>query len=67
MLETYPYGIRKDLICKKEETECKNITKQRKNSLTLMMLQKKNIKLDNADWPQIPDHPYRILITGGSG
>ena len=27
---------------------------------------KENIKLDNADWPQIPDHPYRILITGGS-
>ena len=19
------------------------------------------------DWPYIPDHPYRILITGGSG
>ena len=21
----------------------------------------------NADWPHIPDHPYRILIIGGSG
>ena len=30
-----------------------------------MMLQK-NIKKHNQDWPQIPDHPYRILITGGS-
>ena len=22
---------------------------------------------DNKKWPYIPDHPYRILITGGSG
>ena len=21
----------------------------------------------NTDWPYIPDHPYRILIIGGSG
>ena len=21
----------------------------------------------NKNWPYIPDHPYRILITGGSG
>ena len=25
-----------------------------------------NIKEDNQNWPQIPDHPYRILIIGGS-
>ena len=28
---------------------------------------KENIKKQNPNWPQIPDHPYRILITGGSG
>ena len=28
---------------------------------------KENIKEQNLYWPQIPDHPYRILITGGSG
>ena len=28
---------------------------------------KENIKEHNPNWPQIPDHPYRILITGGSG
>ena len=27
----------------------------------------KNIKEHNPDWPQIPDHPYRVLIIGGSG
>ena len=28
---------------------------------------KENTKEHNPNWPQIPDHPYRILITGGSG
>ena len=27
---------------------------------------KENIK-NNPNMPHIPDHPYRILITGGSG
>ena len=27
---------------------------------------KENIKEHNLNWPQIPDHQYRILITGGS-
>ena len=28
---------------------------------------KENIKENNQNWPQIPDHPYRILIIGVSG
>ena len=28
---------------------------------------KGNIKEHNLNWPQIPDHPYRILIIGSSG
>ena len=28
---------------------------------------KENIKEHNPNWLQIPDHPYRILIIGGSG
>ena len=27
---------------------------------------KENIKEYNPNWPQIPDHPYRILIIGVS-
>ena len=27
---------------------------------------KENIKEHNPNWPQIPDHPHIILITGGS-
>ena len=28
---------------------------------------KENIKEYDPNWPRIPDHPYRILIIGGSG
>ena len=28
---------------------------------------KEHIKKHNPNWPEIPDHPYRILIIGGSG
>ena len=27
---------------------------------------KENIKEHNRNWPQIPKHPYRILVTGSS-
>ena len=27
---------------------------------------KENIKEHNLNWPQNPNHPYRILIIGGS-
>ena len=30
------------------------------------MLQKK-IKENNPNWPQIPDHPYKLEIIEGSG
>ena len=28
---------------------------------------KQNIRKHNPNWPQIPDHPYIISITRGSG
>ena len=28
---------------------------------------KEDTKELNPKWPQISDHPYRLLITGGSG
>ena len=30
-IETYAYGMTKDLVCKKEEIKCNNITTQYKN------------------------------------
>ena len=28
---------------------------------------KEDIKEHNPNWPEIPDHPFRVLIVGGSG
>ena len=28
---------------------------------------KENVKEHNPNWPQVPNHPYGILIIGGSG
>ena len=28
---------------------------------------KENVEEHNPNWPQIPDHPYRILIPGSFG
>ena len=30
-------------------------------------VKKENIKEQDTNWSQIPDHPYRILIIGDSG
>ena len=35
--------------------------------LNLVILQKKDIKKHNPNWPEIPDQPYRVLIIAGSG
>ena len=44
----------------------KNIIKQNK-MLHYDNVTKVNINKDNRSWPQIPDHPYKIIITGGLG
>ena len=33
----------------------------------LILITKEDIKEHNPNWPEIPDHPYRILIAGCSG
>ena len=65
-IETYAYGTSKDLVCKKEEIKCSNIIKWYKQWLILMVLQKKT-KEHNPNSSQIPDHPQKMLIIGGSG
>ena len=30
-------------------------------------VRKENIKEHKPNWPQVPDHPYRMLIPEGSG
>ena len=43
-METYAYGMSKDLISEKEEIKCNSIIKGYKKWLSLMMLQKKTKK-----------------------
>ena len=40
-IESYVYGINKDLVCNREEINSNNVIKQYKKSLTLIILQKK--------------------------
>ena len=35
--------------------------------INLGSITNKNNKKHNEKWPYIPDHPYRIIIIGGSG
>ena len=32
----------------------------------MITLQREDIKRHNSNWPKISDHPYRILVIGGS-
>ena len=36
-------------------------------TMSLKLHLNKNWTKHNKNWPYIPDHPYRILIIGGSG
>ena len=65
-IETYAYGTSKDLICKNEKIKRNNIIKNTE-MFNLGYITKKDIKENNPNWPEIHDHPYRILIIGGSG
>ena len=55
----------------KEEIKRNNIVKQYKNVYVTIIIYdyitKEYIKKYNQKWSEIPDHPYRILIIGGSG
>ena len=60
-IETYAYGTRRNLVCKKEKIKyiyIKNNTKM----IHYDDVTKENIKQYNPNWPEIPDHSYRILI-----
>ena len=44
-----------------------NIIEHNSNSINFDEYTNENIIEHNSKWPHIPDHPYRILIVGGSG
>ena len=61
-IETYAYGTNKGLISKTKEIKSNNMIKQCKfDDYT-----NENKTEHNLKSPYIPDHPYRILIIGGS-
>ena len=65
MIQTYAYGQSKYLLSKKEEIKWSNIKKRYKKMINFDdVIKEKNEH--NPYWLQIPDHPYRILIIGGS-
>ena len=64
-IDSYAYGASHDLVKEKEEIKCNNIIKQYK--LYFDDVTKEKIKEHNPNCPQIPDHPYRVLIIEGSG
>ena len=51
-----------DLVCKKEEIKRNNIIKHTKISNFDYITRE-----HNPNWPDIPDHPYRMLMVVGSG
>ena len=51
-IETYAYGMSKDLVSEKEVINCNNMMKRYESLLTLVMLQKKTKQ--NPNWPQFP-------------
>ena len=66
-IETFPNRTSRDQrVSGKEEIKCNNIIKRYKNMINFDDVIKEETKEHNPNWPQIPDHPYRILIIGGS-
>ena len=61
-IETHAYRMNKNLACKKEEIKCNNA-----KIFNFDYITKEDIKEHNPNWSETPDHPYRILIVGGSG
>ena len=71
-ITTNPYGTNAFNICESEMMD-----KKKAIPIKLYYKEIKIINFDdytdenkinhNPNWPYIPDHPYRILIIGGSG
>ena len=64
LIETYAYRTRKDLVCEKEGI-IYNKTIQKMINFDDVI--KEETKEHHPNWPQIPNHLYKILIIWGSG
>ena len=62
-IETYAYGMSKDLASEKEEIKYNKAIQKMINLQKLYTdhITKESIKEHNPNWPKISDYPYRIL------
>ena len=58
--------MNKNLVCKKVGIKYNKIIKQQK-MFNFDYITKEDIKKHNLKWPEIHDHPYKMIIVGGSG
>ena len=58
-ITTYPHGTNTFKVSESEMLS--------KWKWSILMITQMTTKQHNSKWPYIPDHPYRILIIGGSG
>ena len=70
-ITTYPYGTNAFKVCESEMLMVKDLFFE-KLKWNIKMINfdnyvNENKTKHNKNWPYIPDHPYRILIIGGSG
>ena len=63
---TLENGTKKKSSMQKRRNYMWQYNKTTRKLFTLIILQRRH-KKQNTNWPEILDHPYRILIVGGSG
>ena len=71
-ITTYPYGTNAFKVCENEMLIIKDLFFNYNNNKYKKMINfddyvNENKSKHNKYWPYIPNHPYRILIIGGSG
>ena len=66
-ITTYPYGTNAFKVCESEMLNGKRFILWNIKMINFDNYVNENKTKHNKNWPYIPDHPYRILIIGGSG
>ena len=62
---SYTYGASLGILCKAELMRHVK-TKKRNIMINFDEVTGENRQEHNPDWPELPDHPYRVPIAGGS-
>ena len=65
-ITTYPYGTNLFKLCESEMLS-KILNAGKVYMIKFDGIVNENKTVNSKNWPNIPDHPYIILIIGGSG